>query len=215
MLSRSRAIRSAATAERRRRGGAEPGYHSARLLAIYIGALLFGGVLIAASALGLGDHSVDGFSADAADPHAEGSGHGSLIALFGVRFWSFATTFFGITGLLLHVAGVPGGPVIAAVVGVGAGLTASVFFRKMTRDVVGRVGDASALVGRIGKLLLPVARAQQGKVRLAHPGGGSTDLVATSDESDALAAGAEVIVVEVRGNVAVVARAPASIVGRS
>jgi membrane protein implicated in regulation of membrane protease activity len=185
------------------------------MLAIYIGALLFGGVLVAASALGLGHHSVDGFSADAADPHAEGSGHGSLIALFGVRFWSFAAMFFGLTGLLLHVAGVAFAPVVAGVVGIAAGLAASVFFRRMTREVVGRVGEASALIGRQGKLMLPVARAQQGKVRLAHPGGGSTDLVATTDEDEALAANVEVIVVEVRGNVAVVARAPAALAGRS
>jgi membrane protein implicated in regulation of membrane protease activity len=184
------------------------------MVAVYIGALLFGGVLIAASALGLGEHSVDGFSADAADPHAEGSGHGSLVALFGVRFWSFATMFFGVTGLLLHLAGVPVGAGIAAVVGVGAGLGASVFFRKMTRESVGRVGDASALVGRVGKLLLPVARAQAGKVRVAQPAGGHVDLVAATDEDAALGVGAEVIVIEVRGTTAVVAPAPSSL-GRS
>jgi hypothetical protein len=186
------------------------------VLAIYIGALLFGGVLIAASVLGAGDHPVDGFSAHAADPHAEGSGVGQLLALFGLRFWSFAAAFFGVTGLLLRVAGVGApGVVVAGVVGLGAGLAASVFFRKMTREVVGRVGDASALVGRMGQLLLPVARAQQGKVRLSHPGGGSTDLVAEGSDDEALATGIEVIVVEVRGNVAVVARAPAAIHGRS
>jgi hypothetical protein len=179
-------------------------------VAIFIGALLFGGLLIAASTFGAGDHPVDGFAAHAADPHAEGSTHGQLIALFGLRFWSFATAFFGVTGILLRFAGVPGSAGIAAVVGVAAGLGASVFFRKMTREAVGSVGDASALVGREGRLLLPVGRAQQGKVRLARPAGGHVDLVAEAGEDEALAAGAEVIVVEVRGNVAVVARAPAT-----
>jgi len=186
------------------------GLSSRRVVAIYIGALLFGGLLIAASAFAAGDHPVDGFAAHAADPHAEGSTHGQLIALFGLRFWSFATAFFGVTGLLLRFAGVPGGAGIAAVVGVAAGLGASVFFRKMTREAVGRVGDAGALVGREGRLLLPVGRAQQGKVRLARPAGGHVDLVAEAGEDEALATGAEVIVVEVRGNVAVVARAPAT-----
>jgi len=177
-------------------------------VAIFIGALLFGGLLIAASAFGAGDHPVDGFAAHAADPHAEGSTHGQIIALFGLRFWSFAAAFFGVTGILLRVAGVPGAVGISGAVGLAAGLSASVFFRKMTREAVGRVGDVGALVGREGKLLLPVARAQQGKVRLAQPAGGHVDLVAEADE--ALAAGAEVIVVEVRGNVAIVARAPAT-----
>ncbi|HVZ71085.1 MAG TPA: hypothetical protein VHJ20_01815 [Polyangia bacterium] len=179
------------------------------MLAVFIGALLFGGVLIAASVLGAGDHPVDGFGAHAADPHAEGA-VGHFIALFGIRFWSFATAFFGVTGLLLRLAGAGGGLAggVGAVVGVAAGLGASSFFRKMTREVVGRVGDAGSLVGRAGKLLLPVSGGQPGKVRLAQPGGASLDLVAASDDAEALAAGADVIVVEVRGHVAVVSRAP-------
>jgi hypothetical protein len=180
------------------------------VLAIYVGALLFGGLLIAASAFGAGDHPTGGFGAHAADAHAEGSLHGQLIALFGVRFWSFSTAFFGVTGLLMRTAGVRGGVVIGVVVGVAAGLGASAFFRKMTREAVGRVGDAAALVGREGRLLLPVGPAQQGKVRLARPAGGSVDLVAEATESEALEAGAEVIIVEVRGNLAIVTRAPAT-----
>jgi membrane protein implicated in regulation of membrane protease activity len=180
------------------------------VLAIYIGALLFGGVLIAASAFGAGDHPVDGFAAHAADAHAEGSLHGQIVALFGLRFWSFGAGFFGVAGLVLRVAGAPGGVAVAAAIGVAAGLGASVFFRKMTREAVGRVGDAGALVGREGKLLLPVTRVQPGKVRLAQPAGGSVDLVAEVHDEETLAAGAEVMVVEVRGNVAVVTRAPAA-----
>ena len=193
-----------------RRSRPPPRYHHARVVAIYIGALLFGGVLIGAAAFGAGDHPVDGFAAHAADPHAEGSTHGQLIALFGLRFWSFATAFFGITGLLLRMAGVSGGTAIGAAVGVAAGLAASVFFRKMTREAVGSVGAVGALVGREGRLLLPVTRAQPGKVRLPQPAGGHVDFVAEANEDEALAAGAEVIVVEVRGNVAVVTRAPAT-----
>jgi NfeD-like C-terminal, partner-binding len=183
--------------------------------AIYIGALLFGGILIAASAFGAGEHPVDGFSAGAADAHAEGAGHGSFIALFGFRFWSFAAAFFGVTGLMLRVAHVGGAPVIGAVVGAGAGLGASVFFRKMTRESVGRVADVGALIGREGKLLLPVARAQQGKVRVAHPAGVHVDLVAETTDDEALAAGTEVIIIEVRGLIAVVARAPSASRGGS
>ncbi len=179
---------------------------------MYIGALLFGGLLIVASVLGAGDHPVDGFAAHAGDPHAEGSVQGLLIALFGVRFWTFGAAFFGLTGLLLHALGVAGAPVIAGVVGAGAGLGASAFFRKMTRESIGRVGDVAAFAGRDGKLLLPVGRAQQGKVRVAQPAGGSVDFVAESDDENAetLPAGMDVIIVEVRGTVAVVTRAPAS-----
>ena len=85
----------------------------------------------------------------------------------------------------------------------------------MSRESVGRVADAGSLVGRVGKLLLPVARDQQGKVRVAQPAGGHVDLVAASDDAEALTAGADVIVVEVRGTIAVVSRAPAAVAGRS
>ena len=130
---------------------------------MYIGALLFGGLLIVASVLGAGDHPIDGFAAHAGDPHAEGSVQGLLIALFGVRFWTFGAAFFGIAGLLLRALGVAGAPVIAGVVGAGAGLGASAFFRKMTRESIGRVGDVAAFAGRDGKLLLPAGAGSLGR----------------------------------------------------
>ena len=130
------------------------------------------------------------------------------ISLFGLRFWSFGAAFFGITGLVLRAIGLSTlAPLVSTGVGIAAGLAASATFRRLTGETVGQVRDAAALVGREGKLLLPVARGQRGKVRLAQPGGGDVDSLAESDE--ALASGTEVLIVEVRGNVAVVARAPA------
>ena len=132
--------------------------------------------------------------------------------LFGIRFWSFGCAFFGLCGLLLRWLGGDGlaafAPVIASVVGVGAGLTASATFRTLSRNTVGLVKSAATLVGREGLLLLPVERGQRGKVRLVQPGGGHVDMVAESDD-DALGTGSTVLIVEVRGNVAVVARGPA------
>jgi membrane protein implicated in regulation of membrane protease activity len=176
--------------------------------------LLFGGVLIAASAVGGGDHGHGGGEVEAGHPGGDGhdQGHGNAwVSLFGLRFWSFAAAFFGLTGLVLRALGWAGfAPVLAAGVGVTAGLGASVTFRALLRQSVGLVRDAGALVGREGKLLLPVERGQRGKVRLALPAGGHVDLIAESDEPEALAAGSEVMVVEVRGNVAVIERAPAA-----
>lgn len=188
------------------------------MLAVYVGSLLFGGVLIAASFLGAGHDS---------DVHAGDTGHGqggdghdqstasALLSLFGLRFWSFGSAFFGLTGVALHLIG---GPVLGAVaplicggVGAAAGIGASATFRALSRQTIGQVRGASALIGREGRLLLPVARAQRGKVRMPVPGGGHVDLVAESDEDDALDVGSEVLIIEVRGNVAVVERAPASL----
>ena len=148
-----------------------------------------------------------------------GDGHdqsqaSAWLSLFGLRFWSFGAAFFGLTGAILHLVGgvalAVAAPIVAAGVGVAAGLGASTAFRALARDTIGQVPAASALVGREGRLLLPVARAQRGKVRLANPGGGHVDLLAESDDDGVLDAGVEVLIVEVRGNVAVVARAPAA-----
>lgn len=190
------------------------------MLAVYVGLLLFGGLLIGASLLGAG-HDADVH----ADLHAGDTGHGAgdghdqnqpsaWLSLFGLRFWSFGTAFFGLTGVILHFVGGPAlaaaAPFIAAGVGVAAGLGASSTFRALSRETVGQLRGAAALVGREGRLLLPVARGQRGKVRIAVPGGGDVDLIAEIDDGAALEAGAVVLIVEVRGNVAIVERAPAT-----
>jgi hypothetical protein len=187
------------------------------VLAVYVGSLLFGGLLIAASFFGAG-HDTDVHVGDSGG-HGSGDGHdqsqaSALLSLFGLRFWSFGSAFFGLTGTILHLVGGAAlagtAPVISAGVGAAAGLGASTAFRALTRATIGQVPGASALVGREGRLLLPVARAQRGKVRMGVPGGGHLDLLAESDDDDVLDAGIEVLIVEVRGNVAIVARAPAA-----
>jgi len=187
------------------------------LFAIYLGSLLFGGVLIAASVFAGADHGAEIHGGGDAGHGGGNAGHSgdnaqnqapTWISLFGLRFWSFGTTFFGITGLVLRAIGLSAlAPLVSTGVGVAAGLGASAAFRRLTGETVGQVRDAASLVGREGRLLLPVAPGQRGKVRLGQPGGGDVDLLAESDE--ALPAATEVLIVEVRGNVAVVARAPA------
>jgi membrane protein implicated in regulation of membrane protease activity len=188
------------------------------VVVVYVGSLLFGGVLIAASFFGAG-HDAD-VHAGGDSGHGSGDGHdqsqaSAILSLFGLRFWSFGAAFFGLTGVALHVIGGPAlavaAPLIAGGVGVAAGLGASTAFRALARDTIGQVKGASALVGREGRLLLPVARTQRGKVRMPVPGGGHVDLLAESDDDDALDAGVEVLIVEVRGNVAIVERAPAAL----
>jgi membrane protein implicated in regulation of membrane protease activity len=179
--------------------------------AIYVGSLLFGGLLIVASVLGIG-HGSDAHGGDAGGGGASDGDHGhgssnALLSLLGLRFWSFATAFFGLTGLIVGGLGWSGvAPIAAAGVGVAAGFGASTAFRVLSRDVIGQVSDASALVGREGRLLLPVNKGQRGKIRLTQAAGGHVDLLAESDDDDALPAGADVLIVEVRGNVAIVAR---------
>ena len=185
------------------------------MLAVYVVFLLFGGLLIVASLFGAG-HDTD-VHVDLHADHGSGDGHdqsqaSAWLSLFGLRFWSFAAAFFGLTGIIIHVIGGPllgiAAPFIAANVGVAAGLGASTTFRALSRDTVGQLRGAGAMIGREGRLLLPVARGQQGKVRVAVPGSGDVDMIAESD--DALEVGTVVLIVEFRGNVAVVERGPAT-----
>jgi membrane protein implicated in regulation of membrane protease activity len=187
------------------------------VLAVYVGSLLFGGVLIVASMLGVGHDSdvhVDLHVGETG--HGAGDGHdqshaSAWLSLFGLRFWSFGTAFFGLAGVILHVFAGPAlavlAPFVAAGVGVAAGLGASTTFRALSRETVGQLRPG-ALVGREGRLLLPVARGQRGKVRIVVPGSGDVDLIAESDDDAALDVGTPVLIVEVRGNTAVVERAP-------
>jgi hypothetical protein len=177
-------------------------------VAVYLGALIFGGLLIVATVFGVG-HDADAHGGDGGDAsHDHGTGN-ALLSLFGLRFWSFGAAFFGLTGLVMRALGWPAvAPYAGALLGVAAGLGATAAFRALARDTVGQVGEAAAWVGREGRLLLPVSRAQRGKIRLPLPAGGHVDLLAESDEEELIAAGAEAMVVEVRGNVAVVTRGP-------
>lgn len=199
------------------------------MLAVYLGSLAFGALLILASLFGAGHDADMHVDLHVGDGHQGGQGSNdghdqsqasAWLALFGIRFWSFAAMFFGATGVILHVLGGPAlvvlAPFIAGAVGVAAGLGASMTFRALSRETVGQLRGPGALVGRGGRLLLPVSRAQRGKVRIAVPGSGDVDLIAETDDDRVLDAGTEVLIVEVRGTVAVVERAPeTSPAGRS
>lgn len=184
------------------------------MLAIYLASAGFGTVLLVASVVAGHGHGADagggvdgggGGGADGADAHGDGP-----LAVLGVRFWTFALAFFGLTGLVLTGLGAAV-PVVVGLVsagaGVGAGLGASRIVSGLMRRPVGQLGPASAQIGRQGRLLLPVASGQRGKVRLQLPGG-AMDLVAESFGDEALPVGAPVVVVELRGTVAAVTALP-------
>jgi membrane protein implicated in regulation of membrane protease activity len=130
-----------------------------------------------------------------------------------LRFWTFSLAFFGLTGAALTaLAGAAAGVVaaISAGAGLGAGYVASRLISGLTRRPLGLVSGAGTHIGREGRLLLPVDRAQPGKVRLSI-GGASTDFVAETQGDESLPPGTTVLVIGFRGNVALVERSPASL----
>ena len=193
------------------------------MLSVYLGSLLFGGVLLGASILGgHGDGADGGHALTAGHGHdghlGEGGGHNaehhqpSKLPFLSLRFWAFAAAFFGLTGTALTIAGGLGAltPLAAGVVGLGCGLVSARVLGDLSRQTVGLLGDASAHLGREGRVLLPLARGQRGKIRL-QIGGTSTDLVAETEAEAPLAAGETAFIVGMRGNVALVERTPSAL----
>lgn len=171
------------------------------MLSIFVGCLVFGGILLGASTLGGdGDHDTD----HDAGAHAPAG----VLPFLSLRFWSFAIGFFGLTGTALTLLEAASAAITLALsggVGVGAGYGAARVLQALAHRPVGLL--TASPVGREGTLLLPVAPGQRGKVRLSI-GGVSTDLVATTDNGRVLPTGATVLVVGMRGTVALVEPTP-------
>jgi membrane protein implicated in regulation of membrane protease activity len=199
------------------------------MLSIYIGGLLFGGVLLGATVVGgHGDHGGGhgggghggghghGPGGDQGDGHGHGDDEQSLLLpLFSLRFWAFASAFFGLSGLALTFAGGLGAvltPVVAGAMGLGCGYGSSRVLGALSRRPVGLVGSAEGHVGREAKVLLPIGRGQRGKIRL-QIGGTSTDMVAETEGEGQLLPGETALVVGMRGNVALVEISPAALPG--
>ncbi len=181
-------------------------------MSIYLACLAFGAVMLLASLLG-GHHGDGGHAGGDADAHGDAAheGHAGLLPFLSLRFWIFAVTFFGLTGAVvsgLRLAPRGVAPFIAAAMAVACGYVAATVLQALGAQSVGRVADAASHLGREGRLTLPAARGQRGKVRLTL-GGGHVDMIAETDGDQPLPAGTVVLVVGIRGTTAVVERSPA------
>lgn len=160
-----------------------------------------------------------------ADAHADGSGdaqhHGDAHAggefwllFLSMRFWVFFLTFFGLTGLLLELAGAGAlvAALIAAPTGLALGLGAAWAFKQLREQTVTSQVAQDQLVGLEAKVLLPVSAGTAGKVRLLV-GGQVLDRVALLEGTEELARGERALVIAVRGEKLLVARAPTPALG--
>jgi membrane protein implicated in regulation of membrane protease activity len=195
---------------------AESGPLASHAMTVYWSALAFGGVLLLASLLG--GHGHTDHDTGHADGHDDGHGadgdsaaHAALMLPFlSLRFWIFGLTFFGLTGAVLHGLGLAtslGTAVIASAMGLAMGYGAAQVFQTLARQTVGQIAADGGHVGREGKLLLPTARGQRGKMRVVV-NGVTSDLLAETDEETPLPAGTTVLIVGMRGTVALVERSP-------
>jgi membrane protein implicated in regulation of membrane protease activity len=196
------------------------------LLKIYLASLAFGGVLLVASLIlghdGDGDHDFDGhgeldFDVDT-DLAAEADApiHGDMDALGGIfgalksiRFWTFFTAFFGLTGSVFEGLELLENEYVilalALAIGLIAGATIVTALNRLRAGEHGHVEGASDYVGKSGKVLVTVKRDTPGKLRLEMRGR-TVDVLAVTEESEPIPTGEQALVIEMRGATALVTR---------
>ncbi len=191
----------------------------------YLAALIVGlGTLLVQVAFGArgGHHDLGGAHHLGAVAHpggGHGHGHhagkpassaaGFFTILLSFRFWIFAALGFGLGGSILRLTGaLPQSieAIVAASRGVASGLGAALTFQAATRGSVGTPSEASRAVGGVARVVIPLGKGAQGKIRI-EIGGSSVDLIASTDE-DALARDEMVLVEDITAGIARVSRRP-------
>ena len=194
---------------------------------VYFAALIVGlGTLLVQVAFGARGGGHHGFGGGGAhhlgDAGGGGHGHeaehaskaaasaaGFFVVFLSFRFWIFAALGFGLGGSILRLTGaLPASveAIVAGVLGLGSGLGAALALRAATSSSVGTPNEASRAVGGVARVVVPIGKGAEGKVRI-EIGGSSIDLIASSDDDD-LAKDEMVLVEEVAGGIAKVSRRP-------
>lgn len=196
------------------------------LIYLYLFTLIVGAVLLGASIL-LGGHDAD-VDADAGDVDldadadldvdhdgdADVGGHGDfsglLLSVLSLRFWTFFFAFFGMTGLALDLLGLVENEwvtlALALGMGFGTGAGAMTIIRKLSADTSGKAVESSDYIGKTARVIVPFEGESVGKVRVSLKGN-QIDLLASSvEDEDSFTGREEVLIVEMDGPKAKVAR---------
>ena len=166
------------------------------MMAIYLGAVAFGGTLLIATLVLGGDHPghVGAGGHDHADGMADIMG---WLPVTSLRFWTFFLGFGGAVGAILTWRSVAGAGVVGGVAGgVGwlSGVGSVAILRALRTGSVDSSVEAGDLVGASGVVTVAIAAGDIGKVRFEAKGR-QLDVIAVSDDGAALAAGTRVVVV--------------------
>lgn len=156
-------------------------------------------------------------SGHAQDAHGHAGGHGDghvsswaagasalALFLFSLQLWTYVLAFGGITGLLLRaVANVPEplAGLCALGVGLGTAVTARKVLRRLSSNSDSGTVDGNRLIGTTAQVLIPASAGGTGKVRLIARGQ-TVDLLARSNEGQALHEGAEVVILDIKDGIA-------------
>ena len=179
---------------------------------LYLLALILGGGILFVQVVAGGHHDgADHFGHLGDSDHLGGPDHHAeqgpgVLSIRSVTYGLFAFGFVGTCLHALHLAGEPATLGVAAVSGAVVTLAVGTTLRSLSDPEAS--GEAALLEarGRSGRVLVPLSRDQRGKVRVQIKGQ-TVDLLATTSGGE-LKAGVEVVVLDVRGDVAEVVAAP-------
>ncbi|MCA9686726.1 MAG: hypothetical protein KC457_31460, partial [Myxococcales bacterium] len=124
------------------------------------------------------------------------SGDAVWMPILSLRFWTYGSCFFGLTGLIIEKTALAGPMLtlgVASGMGFGCGYTASWLFRRLRSDRGARAIGSRHYVGAIGTVLVTCGTEKTGKVRCSLRGK-DFDLLAVSIDQGDLARGTKVLV---------------------
>jgi membrane protein implicated in regulation of membrane protease activity len=172
------------------------------MLALYVMSLIVGGGLLLLSLVaGAEAGGADGLDGGGLEGTESGEGSvGSALPLASMFFWTFFLAFFGLTGVLLSTLARDAGTLLtillAVGMGTGAGLIAARVLRRLGRAEVDSSVRPIDVVGRLGRVVVPVGREQPGKIRVELKGR-TVELLAYGDDAVPLARSQRVYVHDV------------------
>ena len=184
------------------------------MLYLYLVCAGFAGTFIAFTLATGGEGAAEAHGHDADGGDDAHASHASVLAdasfswlpITSLRFWTFALAFFGLTGAILTWLGNTRSVVtlllallVAWVVGVMASWVSYVLG---VRESTSQVSDLD-LEGASATVIVAFGKGATGKVRIESKGR-TFDVLARTEDADALAEGAQVLVVSMAGGTAMV-----------
>jgi membrane protein implicated in regulation of membrane protease activity len=170
------------------------------LLALILG----GGILLVQLLAGSDHHGIDHGGVDHGDSSHPYEGPG----LLSIRSATYGLFTFGVVGGVLQVLGLAS-PALALAGGLVTGGLTTFFvgltFKRLSDPAASGEASLHEVEGGSGRVLVACARGSRGKIRVTLKGQ-QVDMLATTDD-EAIPVGSEVLVVEVRDDVAHVVRA--------
>ncbi len=171
---------------------------------LYLLALILGGGILLVQLLAGGDHHVD----HAGLEHAHGSHPDEGPGVLSIRSATYGLFTFGVVGGALHVLRLAS-PGLALAGGLVTGALTTFFvglaFKRLSDPTATGEAGLHEVEGGNGRVLVACTRGSRGKIRVMLKGQ-QVDMLATTDD-DSIPVGSEVLVVEVRDDIAHVVRA--------